>query len=642
MLRRYLKGIAMMKKNSTDKQKYKEEYLKRKKERKEARSRKPKYGMLSGMKWMWLYTVRDSKLMAVCAIAVIPLALVLYALGLYTPSIILDKLQTGGSFNTVALVIVGLLAAHLIFRVIKDFIDLTREKMNLRILYRMRFDMSDKEQDLDHYLWLEEDIEKKQNRAEHAMYNTNTTFLHEIANMIVNVLCFFLFGSLVATLDLWILALIVVGVIINFVMEKWRQERVFALQPELDVYEKKHGYLTYNVTSEYQHGKDVRVYSLVTLIEKLVRDAANGRKRIYIRTSLATTVVNYVSNTVVALRDGLAYYILIQKALSGDIDASTFVLYFSAISQLSGFLNGILNQIAGLRDQSMYLSDYREFLDIYGKWNRGKGAQIPKGAFSVEFRNVSYTYPKGEKKVLDNVSFKINAGEKISLVGVNGAGKTTLTKLMCGLLLPDEGEILINGRNMLEYNRDEFYSLFSLVPQDYTLVPLTVAENITFCSRSEADDGRIWECLELAGLSEKVKGLPKGLDQPMMKRFDEDAVEFSGGETQRFLLARALYRNSPMLILDEPTAALDPIAEDEIYKKFDSLSGGKTAVFISHRLASTRFCDRIYLLDGASVAETGTHEELMKLGKKYAEMFEVQSQYYKETETAKEGGEEIA
>lgn len=280
----------------------------------------------------------------------------------------------------------------------------------------------------------------------------------------------------------------------------------------------------------------------------------------------------------------------------------------------------------------MQVSDFREAMEIEGRLNRGAGIPIPQEPFSITFRNVSYQYPEGEKRVLENVSFHIKAGEKIALVGPNGAGKTTLTKLMCGLLLPDKGEILLNGHSLYEYNRDEMYSLFGIVPQQFNLLPASIAQNIAAAEKAEIDRDRVDNCIRLAGLTEKIASLPKGADTPLSRELYEDGVELSGGEKQKLLLARLLYKAPLCMILDEPTAALDPIAEDRMYRNYHQIASNATSIFISHRLASTRFCDRIFLLDGAGIAEVGTHDELMAEGGKYKELFELQSRYYREGE----------
>ncbi len=214
---------------------------------------------------------------------------------------------------------------------------------------------------------------------------------------------------------------------------------------------------------------------------------------------------------------------------------------------------------------------------------------------------------------------------------LNGAGKTTLTRLMCGLLLPTEGEILLDGHTVFEYNRDELYTLFGLVTQDYNLLPVSIAQNIACVDEDEEiDRERLEQCIRSAGLEDKVAALPAGAATPLNRQVNQDGVELSGGEAQKLLLARVLYRNPRCVILDEPTAALDPIAENRMYCRYNEISAQSTSIFISHRLASTRFCDRIFLLDGAVIAEEGTHEELMAAGKKYRELFDLQSRYYKE------------
>ena len=232
---------------------------------------------------------------------------------------------------------------------------------------------------------------------------------------------------------------------------------------------------------------------------------------------------------------------------------------------------------------------------------------------------------------MDNISFRIEAGEKIALVGLNGAGKTTLTMMMCGLILPDEGEILLDGHTLFEYNRNEMYGLFGFVPQDYHLLPVSIAANIACTvNPEEIDQSRLERCILLAGLSEKLASLPLGADTPLNREINEDGVELSGGEIQKLLLARLLYKDPHCIILDEPTAALDAIAEDQMYRRYEEIAANATSIFISHRLASTRFCDRIFLLEDGNFAEVGTHEELMAAGGKYRELFDVQSKYYKE------------
>ena len=228
------------------------------------------------------------------------------------------------------------------------------------------------------------------------------------------------------------------------------------------------------------------------------------------------------------------------------------------------------------------------------------------------------------------MNLTVRAGEKLAVVGLNGTGKTTLVRLLAGLLDPTEGRVLLNGRDIREFDRREYYALFSAVFQDFSVLNATVAENVAQCPDVEADRVRVRRCLALAGLAEKIAALPKGLDTPVGREVYEGGALFSGGETQRLILARALYKDGPFLLLDEPTAALDPLAEDDIYKKYNAMTEGKTALFVSHRLASTRFCDRILFVADGGIAEAGTHEELLKRSGRYKELFDIQSRYYRE------------
>ena len=248
---------------------------------------------------------------------------------------------------------------------------------------------------------------------------------------------------------------------------------------------------------------------------------------------------------------------------------------------------------------------------------------------AVVFDDVTFAYSKAGAPSLSHISFSVKKGQTVGIIGGTGSGKTTLVKLVCGFLDPTQGRVLLNGEDIRKYNRRDYYKLFEAVFQDFSVLEASVAENVA--QRVEdIDIPKVWSCLEEAGLTEKVRSLPKQLDTKIGRRVFEDGVELSGGQTQRLMLARALYKDAPLLVLDEPTAALDPIAENDIYMKYSEMTHGRTSLFISHRLASTRFCDRILFMEHGKIAEEGTHDQLLKLGGGYANLFEVQSQYYKE------------
>jgi len=259
----------------------------------------------------------------------------------------------------------------------------------------------------------------------------------------------------------------------------------------------------------------------------------------------------------------------------------------------------------------------------------GERKAIKGDTLEIEFKNVSFKYPNTDKYIFKNLNLKINKGEKLAIVGVNGAGKSTLVKLMTGLFDVTEGEILINGIPIKEFNKKELYSMFSVVFQDVNVLAYTIAENVA-CTSENIDEKKVMDSLNKVGLGEKVRSFEKGINQMMLKIIDEKGTEFSGGESQKLAIARALYKDGNMVILDEPTAALDALAEAEVYENFNQLVRGKTAVFVSHRLASTKFCDHIALFDKDGLKEYGSHEELMKKRGSYYNMFVIQGKYYNE------------
>lgn len=329
-------------------------------------------------------------------------------------------------------------------------------------------------------------------------------------------------------------------------------------------------------------------------------------------------------------RNAVSYVYLLGMVLRQGLSTSEFLLYFTAVSGFTAWVVGILKQTTTLRQQSQDLCQLREFLEYPEPFRFEDGAPIPQtDSFELKLEDVSYCYPEADIPTIRHMNLTVHPGEKIAIVGLNGAGKTTLVKLLCGFLDPTEGRVLLNGQDIREFHRREYYSLFSAVFQEFSVLDVTIAENISQQAEG-TDEERVWNCIEKAGLTKVIRDLPKGIQTHVGREVYLDGVLLSGGETQRLMLARALYKNAPILLLDEPTAALDPIAENDIYQKYDAMTAGKLSVFISHRLASTRFCDRILFLKEGIIAEEGTHDSLLQAGGDYADLFEVQSRYYKE------------
>lgn len=604
--------------------------------------RKPKYGFFSCLSYVLKFIWQRDKSIVLSSILSIPVSLILSAIGLYLPSAVLNEVQSADSFTRVAAVIAGFIGAQLLFRLIEIYLDSRRNDSETTLMWEMSYALHKHEAEMDYHLHFKPEIIEIGSRAWNACSYSNSSgvnYIHYFCRITRNVLNFILFGSVVVSVHPVFLILLILGCLINWLMSKWVWKRNYRLQDEANRVGRHANYLAWQAANNFGLNKDIRLFGLSGLFEFYIQKSLKDWYAYYKKQSFGTFVADLVSLLVVFIRDGAAYAILIAKTIAGEISPAEFLLCFNAIAGLYGFINGILGTLSNMFSAAFSISDYREAFDIKNELNHGKGIPLPNGRpLSIEFRDVSFTYPKQEKPVLSHVSFRINAGEKIALVGYNGAGKTTLTHLMCGLLVPDEGEVLIDGHSVFEYNCEELYSLFSLVPQTFELLPLSIAENIAIESpdtKEGINHEKLTDCIRLAGLEKKLESLPKGADTLLNKQLNKDAAELSGGETQKLLFARALYRHAPILILDEPTAALDPIAENSMYQRYNEIQD-TTSVFISHRLASTRFCDRILFMDNAVIAESGSHEELMDLGGKYMELFETQAKYYKE-ETTKEG-----
>ena len=396
----------------------------------------------------------------------------------------------------------------------------------------------------------------------------------------------------------------------------------------------------HRVSTRRSYAKDIRVFGLRDWLED-VWDKTLGLYRAFVaRREAAYLWGNAVDLVLTFARNGIAYAYLITLTLTQGLAASEFLLYFNAVSGFTQWVTGILEKFSQLHLQSLDISALREFLEWPEPFKFDDGEPLeadPEKSYELCLDDVSYRYPGSEKDTLSHISLTIHPGEKVAIVGLNGAGKTTLVRLICGFLDPTQGQVLLNGRDIRKYNRRDYYRMFCAVFQDFSLLEASVAQNV-----AQRVDGintdKVWKCIDQAGLTQVVRDLPLGIDTPVGRQVFENGVELSGGQTQRLILARALYKDAPILALDEPTAALDPIAENDIYMKYSKMTHGRTSLFISHRLASTRFCHRILFLEHGKIAEEGSHEALMDAGGAYARLFEIQSRYYQEGGGTHESG----
>ncbi len=382
--------------------------------------------------------------------------------------------------------------------------------------------------------------------------------------------------------------------------------------------------------SDFTYGKDIRMYGMKERISENASREILGYKRLNHLLASREYHLGFVGLAAVLIGDVLIYGILVNHTING-MSIADFSMYLTAALTLSSYLKQAAEQMSFVINEGQYVYEMYCFLDKDMGDKGGSREAIEGDTLEIVFDDVSFRYPGGEKYIFRHLNLTIHKGERLAVVGINGAGKSTLVKLMLGLFDVTEGEIRINEIPIKEFDKKELFSMFSAVFQDINILAFTVRENVA-ASLKNIDDEQVSAALEQAGLWEAVEGLPKKTEQMMLKGIEEDGISLSGGQNQKLAIARALYKDANMVVMDEPTAALDPLAEAEIYENFGKLVKGKTAVFISHRLASTRFCDHIALLDEDGLKEYGTHEELMELGGSYYEMFTIQGKYYTKEE----------
>lgn len=436
--------------------------------------------------------------------------------------------------------------------------------------------------------------------------------------------------AIVSKLNVFILVYLLCNIGINYAFSLAGKKYEHNKRDELAGNERCSNYL-YNTMYDFSYGKEIRLYALQDWLGSCFiryRDKIRSTKESIKNFEMFGAWLDIFLSLI---REGIVYAYLIFMVLERNMTIADFTMYIAAIAGFRGAFERTAQQFADMYGLSMQISDYRTFILRPDEMTEAKEpVPVPPGPYEFEFRNVSYKYPGSSHYVFRNLDLTIPKGQKLAIVGHNGAGKSTFIKLLLRLYDVTEGEILCNGINIRQFDRKQYYELFSAVFQEVLPLGFSVADNIGVSDALQVDRQRVDSCIQKTGLSDKINALKYGTDTCVLKIIDDEGIDFSGGEKQKLMIARALYKNGAVMVLDEPTAALDSLAEREIYERFHSLTENKTTIYVSHRLASTRFCDAIALFENGRLVEYGTHEELVERNGKYAEMFHIQAKYYKQ------------
>lgn len=388
-------------------------------------------------------------------------------------------------------------------------------------------------------------------------------------------------------------------------------------------------YYHFHYMEDDQAAKDIRIFNQSNLIIQEVYSKGRLPWLNIITSRYGLQQKYFGANAAISsFIGGVAYIFIGLKALSKSISLGDVTKSYASIIKMVSAISDLSFSFSQIRNNNNYLELFFEYIDTPSESHTG--TEIPArddNGWEIEFHNVSFRYPFCEEYALKNVSFKISTKSRVSIVGMNGSGKTTMVKLLCGLYTPETGYITLNGKDISKYDYDAYLNLFAVLFQDFKLLAFPIGQNVAISI--DYDNDKVWHSLELAGISDRINGLPQKLNQTIYRNVKEDGIEISGGEEQKIAIARSLYKNAPIYIFDEPTAALDPISESEIYSKFNEIIGDKAALFVSHRLSSCRFCNTIIVFNNGQIVQMGSHDELLKdIGGKYYELWSAQAQYY--------------
>ncbi|MFM1515612.1 ABC transporter ATP-binding protein [Helcococcus ovis] len=596
-----------------------------------------KYGILQNVFYMIkeAWEVRKNLLLLFVVISIfakVGLAIVELFI---TPEIV-KMIQLKQDFRLIVIYIICIVGIYFIFEAIREVVlqFIITPKIDVRT--NLIFKILKRNLTMPYQLTLNSKLKQNFKRCQE-LTSSNHTFseliFDSIINFVSNFIMLVIYIKLLSVLPIFLIIFTVISSILSFYIGKKIKDWRFNHSEQENEFFGKTYYLyekSSNITSE----KDIKMFGLKSWFDDIFNSVIFSYDSFLRKASNKEFLSGLLAAIIDLFRNGITYYYLINLVFNKQIDVAGFILLFSAQGNFSKNILDVFNEMYNFVKYSNDANIIRSFLEYEDPYNLDDGIEINNfdvNNINIELKNVYFKYPEADEYILEDINMKIKPRDKIAIVGMNGSGKTTLIKIIIGFLDPTKGEVLLNGKNIKQYRRRDYYKIFSAVFQDYSIIPDKLKYNITQDFKDNNIE-KINKIIELSGLKEKVDSLEKGIDTVLMKHVYEEGQELSGGEIQKLLLARALYRNSPFLILDEPTAALDPIAERDLYNKYNQLTSSATSIFISHRMASTRFCDYILLVKDKKILEKGTHDELINLGGEYKYLFDVQSKYYREGE----------
>ncbi len=576
--------------------------------------------------WLW------TRERVVLTFVRVPIAVIISFLTMYFPALIVSEMENGLNFTRIVITIAAYIGIWYLFNLFEKYRYSRSEKYRYYVENIYQLKLIEKHWRTDYEKTEDPNITQEYNIAygDATGYCSPAEILNTVVDLLLSLLGIVTYSGVIVSFSIYFIIPVFVSAVVTYITGQYMIKYHEKHARDSEFYDRKVSYIR-GCASDIKSAKEIRVFSLSDWFKRIFSVNIAESLKLNQKKRNVSFKINLINTSVLLLQNIFIYTVLTIRIVNKEITASDYVLLLGLVTGFSSWFIGIINDYNQLIGDAVTIQHYRNYLEMPDAITNENGKHID-GKYTVSpeitFENVGYQYLNAENKLYNDFNIKINSGEKIAIVGENGAGKTTLVKLLCGLYKPQSGDIYINDEPASQIDKTDYFNLFSVVFQDMYLLPIKIKEFVASADTNISDE-KVIAALEKAGLYDKVKSLSDGIETPLMKGVQENGVDLSGGEIQKLMIARAFYKDAPILIFDEPSSALDPIAEKNLYGFINENTKDKTVIFISHRLASTKFCDRIVYLENGTIAESGSHDELMNKNGKYAELFRIQSKYYK-------------